>query len=386
MTKSEETERDLTDRGYSRRQAARIMGLFGSGMAAASVVRSPARAQTGALSAAALEGKVRIGSNECWAGPFPAGRDAAFAIVDQCNFYHPAADVEDFQNAMSAVEDVAATHILPWPGSTDPLSRAVITYASPDHGLVTCDFSYEDPWSVAKWAGAKITKALLTSDYRHDVKAMLAADPNGGLYYICNPNNPTGTITPLADIEWLLANKPAGSVVMVDEAYLHFSHAQSAVPLVAQGKDIIILRTFSKMFGMAGMRIGASMARPDLHEKMMRYDGRRASNLLPLPSIACATASLQQKAAIMARKAAMIAARDMTTAHLSSRGIKFIPSDANMLMVDWGKPAGPVKEQFLKAGVIIGRSWPQMPTASRVTVGSMADMKAFCAAVDKIMA
>jgi histidinol-phosphate aminotransferase len=171
----------------------------------------------------------------------------------------------------------------------------------------------------------------------------------------------------------------------VDEAYLHFSHGQSAAPLVAQGKDVIVLRTFSKLFGMAGMRLGATIARPDLHARMMRYDGKRMSTNLPLPSVVCGTVALTQKALIEQRRAEMIAARDFTFAHLTKRGVKFIPSDANMFMVDWGKPAAGVQAQFLAAGVGIGRNWAPWPTMSRVTVGSMADMQAFCAALDKIM-
>ena len=100
--------------------------------------------------------------------------------------------------------------------------------------------------------------------HAHDVKAMVAADPNAGIIYICNPNNPTGTLTPKEDIAWAVENKPAGSIILVDEAYIHLSDSPSVLDMVAAGKDIIVLRTFSKVYGMAGIRCGFAVARPDI--------------------------------------------------------------------------------------------------------------------------
>ena len=100
---------------------------------------------------------------------------------------------------------------------------------------------------------------------------MVAADPNAGVIYICNPNNPTGTITPREDILWALANKPAGSILLVDEAYIHLSDEQTVLDQVAAGKDLIVLRTFSKVYGMAGIRCGVALGRADLLEKLQPY-------------------------------------------------------------------------------------------------------------------
>jgi histidinol-phosphate aminotransferase len=217
------------------------------------------------------------------------------------------------------------------------------------------------------------------------VKAMLAADPNAGLFYICTPNNPTGTITPIADIEWLVANKPAGSIVLIDEAYTHFAGVPTASYMATAGKDVIVMRTFSKIFGMAGMRMGYVMARPDLIAKMMRYDGGMQSGALPLPSLACATASLTAADLIAARRAEMREARGMAVEHLKKRGLAVYPTNANMFMVDWKSvPAGKMQAAFRTQSVEIGRSWPIWPTVSRVTVGSMDDMTAFCAGLDKV--
>lgn len=381
----EDARDDLLDRGYSRRQLARVAGIFGAGAVAASLGR-PAWA-SGGVPDPAPTAKVRIGANECWTGPLLPGQRAAQKIIANSNRYAPQDERNDFLKAVMAVEGVPYDHIAPWPGSSDPLSRAIVSFCSPQRGLVTADPTFELAGRTADWLGAPVKRVPLTAEYAHDVRAMLAADPNAGLYYICTPNNPTGTITPIADIEWLIANKPAGSIVLVDEAYTHFAGVPVASPLVTAGRDVIVLRTFSKIFGMAGMRMGFTMARPDILAKMIRYDGGMQSGALPLPSLACATASLTAAPLIAARRAEMVQARGIALDHLRARNIVVKPTSANMIMIDWKtRPAKDVQAAFRAQSVEIGRSWPIWPTVSRVTVGSATEMKAFCVALDKVMA
>lgn len=374
---SDDAQADLLFRGYSRRSLGRILALLTAGPAAAGLAGA-AFAQ-----APASKATVRIGANECWTGPLEPGAKAAAAAVATGNRY-TGPQRADFVNAAASVEKVPASHIMPWAGSSDPLSRIVVTYCSPTRGLVIANPTFELAPSVARYIGAKVSEVPLTADYSHDVKAMLAADPNAGVYYICTPNNPTSTVTGLADIEWLLANKPAGSIVLVDEAYIHFTDAPAASYLAAQGKDVIVLRTFSKLFGMAGMRMAFTMARPDLMMKTMRYDGMMASFALPNPSVVCGAVSLVQADLIAARRAEMVKARDRSLALLDKRGIRYIPPRANFFMVDWKRPAKEVQAQFAKEGIEIGRSWPIWPNISRITVGSAAEMAAFDAAVVKL--
>ncbi|PTQ59459.1 histidinol-phosphate aminotransferase [Sphingomonas sp. PP-CE-3G-477] len=381
----EDARDDLLDRGYSRRQLARVAGIFGAGAVAASLGR-PAWA-SGGVPDPAPTAKVRIGANECWTGPLLPGQRAAQKIIANSNRYAPQDERNDFLKAVMAVEGVPYDHIAPWPGSSDPLSRAIVSFCSPQRGLVTADPTFELAGRTADWLGAPVKRVPLTAEYAHDVRAMLAADPNAGLYYICTPNNPTGTITPIPDIEWLIANKPAGSIVLVDEAYTHFAGVPVASPLVTAGRDVIVLRTFSKIFGMAGMRMGFTMARPDILAKMIRYDGGMQSGALPLPSLACATASLTAAPLIAARRAEMVQARGIALDHLRARNIVVKPTSANMIMIDWKtRPAKDVQAAFRAQSVEIGRSWPIWPTVSRVTVGSATEMKAFCVALDKVMA
>jgi len=129
----------------------------------------------------------------------------------------------------------------------------------------------------------------LKPDYTHDVKAMLAADPQPRSLLHLHTQQPDRDRDAAVDIEWLVANKPAGSIVLVDEAYTHFAGVPTASYMAKADKDVIVMRTFSKIFGMAGMRMGYVMTRPDIITKLMRYDGGMQSGALPIPSLACAT-------------------------------------------------------------------------------------------------
>ncbi|MEV4933091.1 MULTISPECIES: pyridoxal phosphate-dependent aminotransferase [unclassified Sphingobium] len=373
-------EQDLIDRGYSRRQMGKVAALLSAGAAALRVTGAMAQ-----QAAKPVEGAVRIGANECWTGPFPVAAEAAFKLVREGNRYEPDDEHAKLFAAVATVEGIPAEHITAWPGSSDPLSRVAVAYASPTRGIVTGNPAYEAIWRTGDWLGAKVTKVPLTKDYAHDVKAMLAADPNAGVYYICSPNNPTGTMTPLADIQWLADNKPKDAILVVDEAYIHWFDGPNAAKLAATRDDVLILRTFSKLFGMAGMRLGLTFASPAIMQKMMRYDGGQVTAMLPMTAVACGTVSVAQADLIKARRAEMVANREMAIAHLKKKGIKVIPgSQANMFMVDWGKPAKEMQAAILAQKVQIGRNWPIWPNVSRVSVGSTEEMKAFCDAVDKV--
>jgi histidinol-phosphate/aromatic aminotransferase/cobyric acid decarboxylase-like protein len=221
-------------------------------------------------------------------------------------------------------------------------------------------------------------------DYAHDVKAMLAAAPDAGLFYICNPNNPTGTLTKRADIEWLVANKPAGSMVMIDEAYTHIAGADLFnTNLVAADKDVIVLRTFSKIYGMAGLRAGAAIARPDILTKIVGFS---PNGMMPITAMAAASASLQSKTLVPERRKSIGEVREDTLAFLEKHNFKCVPSVSNCFMVDVRRPGGEVQRALVQEKVVIGRVWPAWPNHVRVTVGTPDEMNKFKAAFLKVMA
>jgi histidinol-phosphate aminotransferase len=375
---------DLIDRGYSRRQIGKVAALVGAGAAVNSMLIAPAFAQQQA--ARGVKGAVRIGSNECWTGPFQPGVEAAASAASLGNWYDPDNYKGDLVKTVATVEGLPESHVMLWPGSGGVLVSTVAAYCSPTKGLVTADPTFESAWRTADYLKAPIAKAPQAIGKGHDVKAMLAANPNAGLYYICTPNNPTGTITPLADIEWLLANKPADSILLVDEAYIHFSEAPSAAKLVAGRKDLIVMRTFSKLFGMAGIRLGLTFADPEVQKRLMLF-GPTAGGL-SITAMACGNAVYPEAGLIKARREEMIANREETIAWLMKKGLSVQSgSQANMFMVDWKKPAKEMQAALLATPekVQIGRNWPIWPTVSRVTVGSADDMAKFRSAVEKVV-
>ena len=260
-------------------------------------------------------------------------------------------------------------------GSSAPLHQAVLAFCSKDRPFVKADPGYEAGERAANFIGAKtVNVPLRKGAWDHDVKAMLAAAPNAGLFYVCNPNNPTGTLTSRADIEYLVANRPAGSVVMIDEAYIHIS--KNAIPctdLVAQDKDVVVLRTFSKLYGMAGLRAGAAIARPDLLEKIRPY----SAGAMPITSMAGATASLHVKNLVPERRKIMGDVREDVFSWLTAKSVEFIPSESNCFMINVKQPGKEFFNSMAAQKVYIGRVWPVWPTWVRVTVGTKDEMAKF---------
>ena len=274
-----------------------------------------------------------------------------------------------------------------FPGSGGPLDLALMSNIGPDRPLVYADPSYEQGPRAADVMKAPKFPVKLTATYAHDVKAMLAASPTAGAYYIVNPNNPTGTMTPKADIVWLLENKPKGSVVIVDEAYHHFSNDDSCIDLVAADKDIIVTRTFSKIYGMAGLRAGVAIAKPELLAKFSQQVpvGRSLASI-SITSAAAATASLKDKDLVGLRRKINADNRSDTLEFLAKHGYTVIPgSQANFFMVDVKRPGGVFTSQMRDEKVAIGRTWAAMPTYVRVTVGTKDEMMKFQSAFVKCM-
>ncbi len=326
-------------------------------------------------------GAVVIDANENPLGPCDAARKAIVDMAPQGGRYSYWLH-EEFVKTYTQMEDLKPEYLRVFPGSSEPLHFSVLSFTSPTKSYVTADPGYEAGMRAAKVSGARVVKIPLTKSYAHDVKAMLAAAPDAGLFYVCTPNNPTGTMTPHSDIEQLLAAKPKGSVVLVDEAYIHFSDGVSALDLVKANQDVIVLRTFSKIYGMAGIRCGMAIARPDLLAKLENFSGWSA---MPITAMAAATASLKHEHLVPERKQVNAAIRQKTFDWLASQGYSFVPSQSNCFMLDAKRPAKEVIDAMAKRNVYIGRPWPVWPTHVRITVGTQPEMEAFQSAFDAVM-
>ena len=384
VTLSKEQRTDFLRRGFTRRDLGRIATVLTAG-AALPFYNEHALAQLSMVRNMPPDA-VKINANENPLGPCPGAAEAIHAMVQKGGRYMYE---ETFALAeiMAELEGVKASYkpeesyISVWAGSSAPLHQAVLAFCSKDRPFVKAEPGYEAGERAAKFIGASVVNVpLCKGTWDHDIRGMLQAAPNAGLFYICNPNNPTGTITKKADIEYLVANKPKGSVVMVDEAYIHYSpHAEKCVDLVAQDKDVIVLRTFSKIYGMAGLRAGAAIARPDLLAKIAPY----TAGAMPITAMAGAIASLKVKDLVPVRRKMMTDVRDGVFEWFTAKNIEFIPSETNFFMVNVKRNGKDFYQDMAAQKVYIGRAWPAWPTWVRVSVGTQEEMAKFKTAFAK---
>jgi histidinol-phosphate aminotransferase len=367
--------------GLTRRDFARLAALLATG-AALPFYNEFTLAQDIKAIARIPPDAIKLNANENPLGPSPEALEAVRKVAPLSGRYlfH---ETFTFVDTLAASEGLPTSYVLPSAGSSDPLHRAVLAFTSPSRPLVTAEPGYEAPEGAARFNKARIIKVPLRKDYSHDAKAMAAAHPEAGLIFVCNPNNPTGTVTRKEDIAALVANKPKGCVVLVDEAYIHFTTSASpATDLVAAGKDVIVLRTFSKLYGMAGLRAGAALGRPDLLDQLRALGGL---NFLPATAMAAATASLKNKSLVGQRRQALAEVRKDLFAWLDRKGYSYIPSQANMVLIDSKKPGRETAQAMLEHKVAIGRSWAALPTHVRVTIGTAAEMEKFKAAFERVV-
>ena len=376
-----EQNSEFLQRGFSRRNFGRLATMFAAG-STLPFYNEFAMAQVAIDSRKLPPGAVKIDNNENPLGPCREALEAMTAVMPQGGrymFYLPA----ELSELLGSQEGVKQNYVQVHDGSSAPLLQAVLSFTSPTRPFVTVDPGYEAGKEAADFLGAKTVRIPLLKDYSHDVKAMAAVE-NAGLIYVCNPNNPTGTMTKREDIEWLVANKPAGSMVLIDEAYIHFAGKEehTCAHLVAEDKDVIVLRTFSKIYGMAGLRCGIAMARPDILKKTRGF----GINWNPMTTVTGAMAALKSKTVIPERRKINADNRDSTIAFLEKKGFKVVPSVSNKFMVDTRKPTRDAVAALRKELVYVGRPWPSMPTYIRVSVGTKEEMEKFQAAFVKSFA
>ena len=392
----------------SRRRFAHLLGV-GAAYAVAQREILPSTSLHAAESMLNIEptSGVRLNSNENPYGPSPQALKAmtdAFSLAWRYPDEHADALVEQ----LAKINGVNRDQILLGDGSgeilkmcaaafTGPMSsdNRAVPLARPTRGgalvftpgrgkMIVADPTFEAILNHARIHGAEVVKVPLTGSFSHDLAKMAAAAVEG-LIYICNPNNPTATITPKNELREFINKTPRATTILVDEAYFHYADSpdyESVIPLITNHPNLIVARTFSKIYGMAGLRCGYCVGHPEAIQRLRPQQTWDSVNIMAL---AAANASLHDADHVAKRRRLNSETRKFVIAELETMRYQHIPSQANFMMIDLKRPARPVIEALNQRGVQVGRPFPTLPNHMRVTIGKQAEMAIFLSAFRQVV-
>jgi len=365
----------------SRRKFAHLLAAG----AAASVVTPAISLAKQPDHATGTAGIVRLSANENPYGPSPNAHTAMKNALDVCSRYPDEAN-DVLIEKLAKINGVSREQIVLGDGSSEILKLCAETFTGPTRGkLIAADPTFEAILEYSKANGAEVVKIPLTSSFAHDLPRMSATAKNG-LIYICNPNNPTASITPKNDLREFIAKTPRETMILVDEAYFHYADSldyESMIPLVKDHPNLIVARTFSKIYGMAGLRCGYGLAQPETIKRMHPFQMWDSVNIMAL---AAASASLDDPDQVPNGQRLNSEVKAFTTAELDKMGYKAIPSLANFIMFDCKHPVVPISKAMKERDVHVGRLFPALPNHMRVTIGKKSEMETFLGAFKQVMA
>jgi histidinol-phosphate aminotransferase len=310
-------------------------------------------------------------------GPGARTLEAIRAAFADANRY-PFANEKAVQTAIAQAHRIPDTHVVVGCGSGEILRVAVMAFTRPGRALVTGAPSFEDPGHYAGLLRADVVEVPVDTALRLDLDRTADGSGGAGLIFLCNPNNPTGTVHSGSDVSAFIARVNRSSpntTILIDEAYHEYVDEPSyrtAVPIALENPRVIVSRTFSKVFGLAGARIGYAIGRPETLEPLRKLKLGSGVNVL---AAAGAAAALTDADHIAAERARNREVRRFTSEALGRSGYTVAPSQTNFVMVDVRRNVQPVIDACKKEGVLIGRAFPPLTTWARISIGTMEEMQ-----------
>jgi histidinol-phosphate aminotransferase len=362
----------------SRRTFGRLLGT------ASAAAALPVPAWADATRPAVATGPVRLNYNENPFGPSPSALEAAQGAFGLAGRYPD-------ERADELIADIARHHrvsprqVVLGAGSGEILKWAAVTFTGPGRALVQADPTFEDLGGHTRTAGGEVIAVPLDARHAHDLARMREVAEGAGLVYVCNPNNPTATITPDALLRPFLQGLPAALPVLVDEAYHHYVTSReyaTVMDLVARRPSLIVARTFSKIHGMAGMRCGYGISGEETIARLAAHQGWSSVSAL---TAAAARASLADEKRVAEHRELNLRTRGRVQQAAEKLGYTLLPSEANFVMIDLGRDVAPVIAALEDEGVKVGRRFPARPRHLRVTIGRPDEMERFLAAFRTVM-
>jgi histidinol-phosphate aminotransferase len=322
-------------------------------------------------------GPILLNSNENAYGPFPSvlAMGNPFQDVNRYPDHHSDLITE----RLAALQKVSTDQIVTGCGSTEILRMAANAFTGPGRKLIMAAPTFEAIGEYSSVLHADVIRVPLASNFAHDLGAMVrAAGPDTGLVYICNPNNPTGNLTPRSDLEDFITKLPKSTHVLMDEAYHDFvgnnPEYVSFLDRPVNDSRVIVARTFSKIYGMAGLRCGYGVSAKETIQQMRQY---RIQDSLNIFAMRAALISLDDSAAHQFAQQRNAADRDEFLRQAAARKLKAIPSSTNFVMVNANRPVRNVIAHFRQNNIAIGRPFPPMDTYARISLGKPDEMKEF---------
>ncbi|MEJ2185986.1 MAG: histidinol-phosphate transaminase [Gemmatimonadota bacterium] len=356
-----------------------------AGLATAALATLPRRGLADPLAGlfrvrASDDGPLRLNSNENPLGIAPSARAAIVDKLVDANRY-PGREKRALVSRIAAMHGVQPENVVMGNGSAEVLQMAVQMLAAPGTRVVIPDPTFEqvEGYAMPYRKELHLVKMPLAPDYAHDLDRMADAARKGRgavLVYVCNPNNPTGSITPTAAVDDWIASAPENVWFLVDEAYFHFVDApgyESALRWITRKPNVIVARTFSKIYGMAGMRLGYGIAHADTIKKLDAFAADSNTNILAL---AAADASLDDHAYLRQARQANDEGRRILCDALEEMGIPYIPSQANFVMYQVGD-TGTFQKRMRERDIWVGRPFPPMLEYNRTSIGTPEQMHRF---------
>ncbi|MFW2404866.1 MAG: pyridoxal phosphate-dependent aminotransferase [Gammaproteobacteria bacterium] len=357
-------------RGFDRREFLRA-GAAAAGLLGPLAIGARQHDQGGAAG-----GMLRLIANENSYGPSPAARAAAADAVEQ-GWKYAIRETGALKKLIADHEGVGTRNVFVCAGSTEALRIAALIFGRGGGRVVAANPTFSFLPTYARHLGCEVDEIALDRDMRHDLDAMAAAvGADTRLLYVCNPNNPTGTLVDGAHLRPFLDDVSSRVPILVDEAYLDLWDdlpKHTAVPSVLAGKRVIVARTFSKLHGMAGMRVGYALAPPDIVSQLEQLRVTQMS----YPGVLAATASLQDVDFLEFSRARIRECLELTSAVFADLGRPFVPSRGNFIYFDTGGSPREFMSAMRRSGILTGLSYAPYPTWARVSMGKVDDMRAF---------
>ena len=332
-------------------------------------------------------GPILLNSNENAYGPWPSVMDSMRTSLPYSNRY-PDHHYEKLVGKIAELHRVKPEQVIPGCGSTEILRVAAEVFCKPGQTLLTADPTFEALGDYVRIRGGKVRTVPLNAKFEHDLSRMGAqSGEQVGLVYICNPNNPTASLTPRKDIEAFLKMLGPDTYVLIDEAYHHFAVSSpdyaSFIDHPVDHPRVIVARTFSKIYGLAGIRLGYAVATAEIAQRMRQFTTQDNVNMV---AAQCGVAGLDDAAGLAFAVKRIESDRAEFVRQAQQRKIAVIPSQANFVMMETGKPIRGLIAYFKKNSVMIGRPFHGMDTYARISFGTPEEMKIFWRAWDKMPA